>query len=251
MSSFNLLSLPTEMISRILSYLRPSEIERVARTYNKTVTEICLPLLRGRAATARNARKMVTLFGAPHGVNHFGPLVMNYALAGLSLEWGPFSAPALPPERQYTALEYLNLCGDLHWLAPLDRYIAKKIRVRKANYPETSREEMDKLQNASDKLGLRLPACFSRIMTERKLQNRIPFYLVHYFELNQLIKLRSSKVLQSEGFPDLRVDGYIIRFLRNHPAWQEQSSSEQFPKSDLIEVITGTFTSMPKEGSVC
>jgi hypothetical protein len=213
MSSFKLLSLPTETISRILAYLRPSEIERVARTYNKTVTEICLPLLRGRVATARNLRKMVALFGTPDRLNLSGQLEKTYASAGLSLEWGPFSAPALPPERQYTTLEYLNLCGDLHWIAPLDRYTAKKSRARKANYPETSREQMDKLQNASDKLGLRLPACFSRIMMDRKLQDRIPCCVEIYFELDQPIKLRSSKVLQSEGFPDLRVDSYIIRFL--------------------------------------
>jgi hypothetical protein len=218
MSSCDFLSLPTETISRIISYLRPFEMEHVARTYNKTITPICLPLLRERIATAKNWRKMIASFGMPRR-DTYGGLAKIYTSAGLALEWGPFRVPALPREHQYRILDYLDICGDLHWLAPLDEHTAKANLPWEVTCPAVSEKQMEELLATADKLGLKLPTCFSRIMTDIELQSRIPFGGCNDFDLGQPVKLWSSKIIQSEEFLEFRVDEYAIQFLSDQQGW--------------------------------
>jgi hypothetical protein len=136
---------------------------------------------------------------------------------------GPFSTPSLNPTRLYTALDYLNLNGDLHWLVPLDEHTAKQMSIYHSEDSAATRKQMADLQNAADQIGLKLPAGFVRFMTDRDLQIRIPSATACYFTFEPLIKLKSSHphFIRAEGSPDVQVmiDGYAMKFFSDQQGW--------------------------------
>jgi hypothetical protein len=112
------LSLPTEIITYI-SRLRPLEIDCVAHNHNKTVAPICLSFVHEHVSSAKNLKVVAVLFGDLETMMDFA---LTYTSAGLASECFPFSVPALLLDRHPITLDYLDLHGDLLWLAPLNQY---------------------------------------------------------------------------------------------------------------------------------
>jgi len=134
-------SLPTELLHIIISQLRAFEIERVAKTFNRTLCAICFPLLAKRLAGKRHAKRMI---------NRFGPIQ--------NLEGG------------CPNLDILDLKGDLNWLLPLTEGEIDDDR----DFPVTAKEDVDDLVKTSKRLGLALPDAFVRFMHSEELQSRVP-----------------------------------------------------------------------------
>jgi hypothetical protein len=199
-----LLSLPRELLAHVLSYLRPFEVERVARTFNKTLTPLCIPLLATRATAFRNARAITARF-IDLRLDADGALEAAYARAGLADDYGPFSAPALADQDLFTAFDHLALDGDLHWLAPLDERTAKEMARYHPPQAAASAARMAALEKTVCELGLKLPKCFARFMTDHTLQTRVPSYGAAYFVLGDLVKLRGG--------------GYVIKFYSDQQGW--------------------------------
>jgi hypothetical protein len=201
-----------------MSYLRPFEIERFARTYSKAIMPVCLPFLRERNAAIRNARKMATLFGRPEPLDgrYFKPA---YEAFGLATEWGPYDALTFAPGRQFTAMDFLALNGDFHWLEPLDvRSQGMNGKHWAGTIPErlcaATPAQMDELQNVANKLGLKLPAGFTKFMTDRNFQS-----LIINFELGPLQKLKRSTIVEAvDGEREHKIDGYVI-MIYTDPDW--------------------------------
>jgi hypothetical protein len=154
--AMSLLTLPEETLLQITSYLRAFEIERLARTFSRRLVCFCLPLLRQRIASARNARWAITLFGdlVCDALSHADPKTL-YAAAQLDTEYGPYSPP---PAR--VNLDYLGLRGDLYWLRPL----GVRVEARQSSWSERERdcppmgpEKMTELLHAASRLGPHVP----------------------------------------------------------------------------------------------
>jgi hypothetical protein len=101
---------------------------------------------------------------------------------------------SLPPIR--------DLNGSLDWLGPLDDKTDRTMQVhRKA--PE-ARGRLDSVTADAQRLGLRLPPAFIRLMGTPALQDRIPSCTACYFKLGE----RFVHCPGAEG-------GYIVRFLND------------------------------------
>jgi hypothetical protein len=195
-----LLTLPEETLLQITSYLRAFEIERLARTFSRRLVCFCLPLLRQRITSARNARWATTLFGdlICDALNYADP-EMLYAAAQLDTAHGPYSSP---PAR--VNLDYLDLRGDLDWLRPL----GVRVEVRQSAWSEREHdssppmepEGMTELLQAASRLGLHVPETFVRFMVDGELQSRMPCTDVRSAYM-PLVRMRTH---------DLHIDGYAI-----------------------------------------
>jgi hypothetical protein len=199
--AMSLLTLPEETLLQITSYLRAFEIERLARTFSRRLVCFCLPLLRQRIASARNARWAIALFGdlVCDALSHAIPRTL-YAAAQLETEHGPYSSP---PAR--VNLDYLDLRGDLDGLRPL----GARVEVRQSAWSEREHdssppmepEGMTELLHTASRLGLHVPEAFVRFMVDGELQSRMPCTDVRSAYM-PLIRMRTH---------DLHIDGYAVR----------------------------------------
>jgi hypothetical protein len=193
-----LLTLPEETLLQIASYLRAFEIERLARTFSRRLVCFCLPLLRQRITSARNARWATTLFGdlICDALNYADP-EMLYAAAQLETEHGPYSSP---PAR--VNLDYLDLRGDLHWLRPFGEEARQRdwSEHERSSSPPMNPEGMTELLHAASRLGLHVPEAFVRFMVDGELQSRMPCTDVRPAYM-PLVRMRTH---------DLHIDGYAI-----------------------------------------
>jgi hypothetical protein len=192
-------SLPNELMVYILSYLQTFEVERLARTLNKRITHLCAPFLRVRVSAARNARRAISVFGRPYHLV-FDELEALHALAKLEEVHGAFN---VPDSRALLNLNYLDMCGDLHWLGPLDdRTAAETAGWSKAELdaPIALGTEMDAWLERAIQLDLQVPTAFVRLMTEPGMRRRMPF-MVAEPSLTPLVRVCSQ---------NLCLDGHIL-----------------------------------------
>ena len=162
-------TLPTELILNILSYLRPQTIERLAKTFNKRLIPICLPLLEDRIATQRNANRMIATFlHEPETDGWDAALKRN--ICGiwdhfrLERKWG--SAQPLPSTEKepFTNLDFLNLRGKFNWLADWSE-LKEEDCVPFEHYRNfMSEEQVAQLKTQAEKLGLEFPKGFFDFM---------------------------------------------------------------------------------------
>ena len=152
--------LPTELVLKILSYLAPATIERLARTFNKRLYLICLPLLQDRLATQQNTRSMASQFS-------YRPAPLendDWMLKTISKIWsrykqerksGPFDPPpACNDQNPFVCLDHLNLRGEFDWLAPFDDILDLECWGLVHCHRFTTPEQVTLLKTQAEKLGL-------------------------------------------------------------------------------------------------
>ena len=159
-------SLPTELLLKILSYLAPATIERLARTFNKHIYQICLPLLRDHLATQQNAKRMVSQFF--YRPNHYKrPDWMDNSISKiwsrykLQRKWGPFDLP--PPyndQNPSPCLDHLNLHGEFDWLAPFEATLELDCFPFVHCHRFTTPKQITLLKTQAENLGLKYPTGF-------------------------------------------------------------------------------------------
>ena len=182
-----LMDLPPEVVLDILHHLRAIDIERVARTFNKSLYSLCLPFLQPLLARKHNARLMRARFA-----NHDDPF--GYAFERNSVietiadsicpkydldpNDGPFTLS--PGGLSY---EFMDLHGDFSWLAPLDPVLHEVMEVYHRG-PAASEEAIVAIEAQAKKLGLKLPDSFLYFLwAGPRLQRRNPSTSACYYEL--------------------------------------------------------------------
>lgn len=206
--------LPPELLLNVVSHLRGYEVERLARSFNKAVYGACLPRLRIRFASQRNAKEMIRRF-SDIGSNPGHCPVYEETYHGLRLNslFGPFN-----PQPQLS-LEYQELDGDLSWLGTgvsIYEHVADltgRDRFTHVGENMSSAREAE-LRGEARRLGFVIPEAFFTLMTNAQLRKRLPPGFGHYFSLG---KLRKCSSLLDGG-----IGGYLIRFLRDgndHRMW--------------------------------
>jgi hypothetical protein len=112
-----LVALPPEVIARVLSHLPACAIKRVAQTYNKYITAVCLtrPALIRHLREHKNAHRMLNLFTTERSLldpwewlSHIPE--QTFHESGLDEVFGSYSAP---PDHYHPCLDYLDLRDDL------------------------------------------------------------------------------------------------------------------------------------------
>jgi hypothetical protein len=196
-----ILRLANELLLQIISYLRAFEIERLARTFNRRLTDACLPHLQSRIAGARNRRLMMDSFSTKD-YNYFYDFDINKLFHSWLAETHTFSPP---PTDTFANLDHFDLRGDLSWIYPtpseeLQTMFPSPIFTR--NPPIATAEQMDGLVSAASKLGVSLPLSFRRFMVDEDLHNRFP-YCGEGFTTSPFVKLD----LEAHGV------GYATTFL--------------------------------------
>lgn len=213
----SLASFPQEIIFEILSNLPLRTIELVALTLNHPVTEICISLLQPLFKARRTAKRLTKRFGPVIEKPFMSdkPSVKlkklqskeNREALGLSprdvLEW---------PSKGWTPdLGYLDLCGDLEWLKPLQPDLAQSM----SSYwhgPAAHLTQYADLITSAERVGVTLPPAFLKFMKSPERQKRIPSSNAAFFCLGERGLHRVPKSL------DGGAGGYLIRILSDQQA---------------------------------
>ena len=186
-----LLTLPDEVLVNIISLLRGVEIECLARTFNERITRICLPLIRDRVAARRNKRHMLSLFDVRLPSVDAESLLSEaqFTLYGLELLYGPYSVPPMTIAAPFLNLDYLELNGDLYWLTALDKETTEEMSQYHDSGWGATEEQMNELAGKAKELGLTLPECFVRFMTDKQLPYLVPSAVAAFPTLGELTKM--------------------------------------------------------------
>jgi hypothetical protein len=173
----SLLHLPNELLLLVIHDLpHKLDVECVARTFNKRLYALCVPLLEERIAYVKNSKRVVDVFTS-RGVRIIAATGYEfnfcfYKNSGINRQsWGPL---ALPAAVDYThpigSIDFLDLQGDFYWLQP-------------TNYDHDAEEDEEeritvglaRLQAQAMELDLSLPATFMQFMGSQNLRSRMPF----------------------------------------------------------------------------
>ncbi|KAJ4185349.1 hypothetical protein NW767_004411 [Fusarium falciforme] len=196
-----LLSLPQELLLKVVKELHLADVETLAQTFNRRIHATCMPFLTKRIAARKHSKRMKECFGTYNTQSHLFKLSEDIAeqlgfdgVDEISIPDGP------------TSVEYMNLNGDLFWMEPLDPHTARRMEPHHRGPAAGDPKLIDKLIADAEKLGLELPPGFVTFMRSEELQYRIPSAQAAFFLLGE------------DGFrkcPD-KIDnglgGYIIRF---------------------------------------
>jgi hypothetical protein len=99
-------------------------------------------------------------------------------------------------------LDYLHLKGDLHWLQPMDeKTVQENIWP---NGKTVSKEELDVLIASADRVGVKFPDAFIKIMGSTELMQRLLLGGSYFLLGPSLVKCNS--------WDDKDSGGYVIRF---------------------------------------
>ena len=159
-------NLPDELLLQVISYLRPIDIENLAKTLKKTLTHICLPFLDARLANRRNALRMISLFG---------PSRLPVSAGGSTL----FSDNFEPDEA-------------LRWLEDLEDVPLDPEQRKYAN--ECNEKTIEELTARLQRLGVQLPLSFVRLAKNAMLQEKLMDSNEGYWQFRDIIwKLRILK----------------------------------------------------------
>lgn len=167
----------------IIFHLRPQQIEKVARTFNRRITALCLPLLMDRVRTARNHRSIQRLLGDPKFMDPCQP------------DFGSHTRFSIP-ERPANHLQYLQMDGHLDWLAPLDKKTADQIAADlwRFTLPQDDVETptIERLRDATRvlEIGHAVPGVFWKFMSDAQLRARIPWSsTTHFFKSPKIYRV--------------------------------------------------------------
>jgi hypothetical protein len=170
-----ILRLVNELLLQIISYLRAFEIERLARTFSRRLTDVCLPHLQSRIASARSRRLMMDSFKVKDYEAFYDDDVDD-----LFHSWGLAETHAFtgPPTDTFVHLDHFDLQGDFSWMYPTpieELQTMFPLRMFSRNPPIVTAEQMGGLVSAASKLGVSLPLSFRRSMVDEDLRNRFPY----------------------------------------------------------------------------
>ena len=152
-------TLPAELILEVLSYLRHSDVESVAKTFNSCLTPACLHLIEYRIAARRNTKRMISLFKEPkcQGYYEFSQ-ARCYNEMGLEQEWGPFfRLDNSLKDYDEPFQEVLDFDGSLGWLKPHEYDEALHNMM-------IGQHEWKRIEEAADRLDLKPPKAFITFM---------------------------------------------------------------------------------------
>jgi hypothetical protein len=197
-----ILRLSNELLSHIISYLRAFEIERLARTFSRRLTDACLPHLQSRIAGARNRRLMMSSFKVKDSATF-----LNTPIKELFHSWGLAKTHAFsaPPTDTFVNLDHFDLQGDFSWMYPtLSKDLGKMFPNDITLWPPiTNDHPIDRLVSAANKLGISLPLSFRQFMgVDKDLQNRFPTSERRFLTFPHFVKLD----------PDVYGVGYATEF---------------------------------------
>jgi hypothetical protein len=182
-----ILRLANELLLQIISYLQAFEIERLARTFNRRLTDACLPHLQGRIAGARNRRLMMHSFEVKD-YKAFYDSDINELFHSWFAAMHTFSPP---PTDAFANFDHFDLRGDFSWMYPTQ---SEELRTMfhpllfTQNPPIATAKQIDELVSAASALGVSLPPCFRRFMIDEELHNRFP-YMDRNFTTSPFVKL--------------------------------------------------------------
>jgi hypothetical protein len=197
----SLSSLPPETLSHVFCYLRLCDLERLARTFSRKLTLLCVPLLRARSNALRNARRMIAHFGRPAPLD-YSIFEKAYAAAGLEATHGPFTIPDIPAARAFTMFDYLDFEGSARWLHP-----GGDDADAVDSHCLYSREQIAELEAKAVELGAPLPVALVRYLTEGALQERIPD-IEEWFQWSMVGPIVR---VSGQNFDCAAFKGYVLR----------------------------------------
>ncbi|RMJ11791.1 hypothetical protein CDV36_008562 [Fusarium kuroshium] len=229
-----LLTLPQELLLKVVKELHLADVETLAQTFNKRIHATCMPFLTKRIAARKHSNRMKECFGAVETRSHL------FKLSGdVAEQLGFDGVDEIEIPQGPTSVEYLNLNGDLSWMVPLDpQTMMGYDQGPAARNPKF----IDKLIADAKKLGLELPPGFVTFMRSEELQYRIPSAQAAYFTLAE------------DGFrkcPD-KIDnglgGYIIRFFVDQQ-WCWVWNLYIYPGGSAVLGSPGDLNRDPKEAA--
>lgn len=200
--SMALVTLPQELLLKVVKELRLADVESLAQTFNRRIHATCMPFLTRRIAARKHSNRMRECFGAHDTQSHLTELGDEVA-EELGFDGGAddMSIPDGP-----ASVEYLHLNGDLSWLEPLDTDTAQSMMPYHQGPAAEDPKLIDKLVADAERLGLELPPGFVTFMRSQELQHRIPSAQAAYFTLGE-DGLRKCPERTDSG-----LGGYTIRF---------------------------------------
>jgi hypothetical protein len=171
-----ILRLANKLLSHIISYLRAFEIERLAWTFNRQLTDACLPHLQSHISGAWNRRLMMNSFKVKHYEVFLNPDISNLFHSWGLAESHTFSTP---PTDTFANLDHFDLQGDFLWIYPtpskdLEAMFPPPLFSRSP--PVATAKQMGGLVSAASKLGISLPLSFRRFMVNKDLHNQFPYF---------------------------------------------------------------------------
>jgi hypothetical protein len=207
----SLQDIPDELIIHMVSFLRVLSVKRLAQTFCKRITYICLPILTHRPVSWKeNDRKMMALFGEISNSNEEYIIDMTWNIHEACL--GPYSPPSAVPVERLSVFEYLNYREDLTWLRPVPD---DSVKERDLTGAVLSAADMFRFQELCEQLDLMMPKL--RFMTDENLIHHLSPSFMHFELLVQpisLIRMKSPKKFVWSGQEGL-IDGYAFQFACN------------------------------------
>lgn len=207
-----LLELPDECICMILSCLRPSQVRRVALTFNKRLSKFAKPLLPPLGKIYRDEAHFEALFGKMRLDHCCSNTIEKSIFEGLNFMGVPVSLPSNISRH----LEYLDLKDDLSWL---ERFPGLEPEPDEGLVNlDDDNEELDKLIKTTEVLGLTLPRSFVKLLKNKTLLEKLPDSS-HHVELFPLLKIRKQLKDDATRYED----GYIFTWLEDSQCTSEVS----------------------------
>jgi hypothetical protein len=217
----SLQDMPDELISHVISFLKTLAVKRLAQTFFKKFTYICLPVLAKRLnSRADNDSKMIALFGDVDLDNGIIKYVFNCHASVL----GTYSALPTAPVERLRAFDYLNLKDDLHWLIPIGNDDVKTNSRAPIKGASNSVRSIVTAANMSDfkktcqQLEIVLPNAFTKFMTDESLIHYFPPSNDFFFDFKaypvSLVRMKSSQKVKWNGWED-SIDGFACKFAYN------------------------------------
>lgn len=197
MERLGLLELPDECIYLVLSFLRPSQVRRLALTFNRRLLTIAKPFLEPLSKIRRDEAYFEALFPAVPPEHHTDDKFLGRYLDIIEVS---ISVPSKPSHH----LEYLDLNDDLVWLERIAEEDNGEIDGEACEiYPE---EDHEKLIKSAAHLGLTLPASFIKLLRSDSLLAKLSTVSTWYIELGGLHKIRKLLAHDATRYED----GYIF-----------------------------------------
>lgn len=205
----SLLELPNECICAILSFLRSSQVKRIALTFNHRLLVITKPFLGPLTKIKKDEAYFESLFGRMDVcLCFYTPRIYEEYLECLNFTNLPISVPF----RVSHHMEHLDLKDDLSWFEDVAKEDARDFKAENGcvvNH-DTDGKKLKKLIETTTRLGLTLPQSFIKLLKSEHLLEKLPTRQAWYIDLSPVFKIRK----QLENDPTRYEDGYIFTWFQ-------------------------------------
>ncbi|CAH0046742.1 unnamed protein product, partial [Clonostachys solani] len=162
-----------EVLLHILSYLHILTIERLAKTFTHSFTDLCLPILEPVLKKRREKARFMARFGMISNIatdDTMALLRTQNCRRALRLSRGT----AIRSQLEIAdALDTIVLRGDLNWLKPLNAVMSTRMERMFEHEPPTEDTTYDDLLEAAELVGITIPPIFLRFIRDPELMKRI------------------------------------------------------------------------------